>query len=660
MSLKANYEILFVGRDESSFLESYTYDLFEDHGEKSGQIFINLEVQNNPVDAEEIGQAIFETMQGVFFEDLTMDGYERFEHALKSVNEVLDKFKSEKVSNYIGNLNIVVAAIVGNQLYLTQAGDAEAYLIRKRFVSVVSDGLSDENEEGEVFSSIASGEIEAGDFVMFSTTRLLRYISKTDLAACVNKSSIIESLDDVKDIISTEILGRVGMTGILFEKLTAADENQLDMEVDSVRREAMEATQGRISVKKEGMAGRFFAMAKKAKNRASSSRINLGPLSKWVSNFSASLFSKGFGKDKFLAILIVIIAVLLIGIFFASGRQAKQEEIERLDGILQNVQDQISEAETKSAFDKEVAKGILDQAYMDAKSVLDSGIYREKATLLLVEIDEARDRLDNVQRIETPLVSVDLTSANPNISALGFANVGDRTYVYDVDHLYEVVVDQIQDPLNIDDEETIVAATGFDDRGSVVFLTQSGNMIEYRDGTMTFMDTDDGSFRKGASITDWSNRIYMLDPAGGNIWKYTYLGTRDRFAEAEEYILDETDVSAARDLAIDGNVYTLDANGDINKFYAGTKVDFFIDNPPFGSLQDPRVIYTNERLDEVFVLDSGENKVVVYLKDSRTGNLVYQSQYLFDNVDELRDLYVDEETRTLFVLTATKIIELSL
>ena len=107
MALKANYEFLFVGRDENSFLDNYYYDLFQDHGDQSGQIFITLELQNNVVDAEEIGSAMFDVMQRSFFEDVNVDAYERFELALKGVNEVLQDFKSQKGSGYIGNLNVV-------------------------------------------------------------------------------------------------------------------------------------------------------------------------------------------------------------------------------------------------------------------------------------------------------------------------------------------------------------------------------------------------------------------------------------------------------------------------------------------------------------------------------------------------------------------------
>ena len=660
MSLKASYEFLFVGKDESSFLENYSYDLFQDHGEKSGQIFINLEVQNNPVDAEEIGAVIFETMQKLFFEHVDEDPYERFESALKSVNNVLAEFKQQKVSSYIGNLNVIVAAIVGDQLFLSQCGDAEAYLIRNRYVSVVSEGLSDDVTEGEVFGNIASGQIEAGDFVLFASTRLLRYISKTDLAQCLNKKDIVESLDDVKDIISTEILGRVGLTALLFSKVTKAEEAEFDKQIDTVNRGIMEADDSRVATQKETFTGKFVSVAKKYTNRARSTGFDLSGIARWFSNFYASLFSKGFGKDKILALLILVIVALTVGIFVASGQQSQNDEIEKLDQVLVSVQDRISEAETKGNYDKDVAKEILNAAYLDAKSVLDSGVYREKATILLVQIEEARDRLDNVQRIENPVVLADLSTKRSDVSALGFVTVADRVFVYEYNALYELVVDQIQDPLTIDDAETVISASGFDDRKSVVFLTKSGKLIEYKDGTMSFMDTDDGAFRKGVAIADWSNRIYMLDPTTNQIWRYTYKGTRDKFGSAEEYVTDGTDLAKATDIAIDGSVYALENTGDILKFYAGAKQELFINSAPSNAFKTPNVIYTNEKLDQIFVLDSKESRVLVFQKDTKTGNLVYSAQYYVDGVGDIRDIYVDGVTKTMYLLTASKVLKVSL
>jgi hypothetical protein len=666
MSLKANYEFLFVGKDENSFLENYAYDLFQDHGDKSGQVFVNVEIQNNPIDAEEIAGTIFETMQNVFFEDVGRDPYERFEVSLKAVNGVLSEFRAQKVSGYIGNLNVIIAVIVGDELFLTQTGDNEAYLIRKRYVSLVSDGLADEGgEEGDTFSSIASGKIEPGDFVLFASTRLLRYIGKTDLAQSVNKKSITESLAEVKDAISTEILGRVALIGIQFMKASSADEKMMEGMEDRVNVASLESEHSTVSARKETLTGKFFSAIKgKRRDRTEVFRGRgnsiFSTIGQGFKTLSGGLFSKGFGKDKILALLVIVIVVLLTGILFANGQQAEKEEIARLDAILLGVQDKVAEAETKAGYDKEVAKELLDQAYLDAKSVFDSKYYRQKASLLMLDIEESRDKLDNVIRLTSPKILADLSEKRSDISALGFALEGDRVYVYEYNALYEVVLDQVQDPLTIDDDETVIAATGFDDRNSVVFLTQSGKLIEYREGTVSFMDTDDGAFHKGVALADWSNKIYVLDSVGNQIWKYSYKGTRDKFGEAEGYKADDTDLSTAVDFAIDANVYSLDTSGDVTKFYAGSKVPFFINNAPFNMFKDPSQIFTTEKLDEIYVLDSQEARVLVFRKDAKTGNIDYITQYYFEDVGEIRDIYVDPDSKKLFALSASKIYEVDL
>ena len=672
MALKANYEFLFVGRDDNSFLENYSYDLFQEHGDKSGQIFINLEVQNNQVDAEEIGRIIFETMQSRFFEDVERDPYERFEVALRATNDALNGLRKEKSSGYIGNLNIVIAAILGDVLYLNQSGDSEAYMIRKRYVSVVSEGLSDEAGESEdIFSSIASGKIESGDFVLFASTRLLRYISKTDLAKCVNRRSIMESLNELREVVTTEILGRVGLTGIMFDTATAEDLSELKDEPDEANRSLLESHASETVKEKESLTGRFFTAFKgfRRKSKESSSFDGggdstmgggFGAIGGRLKGFGEGLFTRGFGKDKILALLILVIVVLFVGIWIAKDNMATRSEIEKLDKILLTVQDKVTEAETKSSYDKEKAKEILDQAYMDALSVLNSGYYREKAKLYLMQIEVARDKIDNVQRIDQPKVYLDLTTKRSDVNALGFVEVKGKNYVYEYNSLYEIVLNQLQDPITVDSKETVIAAAGFDDRNSVVFLTKSGKLIEYKDGTVSFMDTEDGVFHKGVAITTWGNRVYILDPSSNQLWRYAYKGTMDKFGAAEGYLAEALDLSKAQDVAIDSNVYILSNNGDITKYYAGNKAKFYINNPPFSNFKDPRIIYTNEKLNDIYVIDAKESRIFVYTKDPKTGNVEYKTQYLFVEAGELRDLYVDADAKKMYVLTPTKIFEVGI
>lgn len=650
MSLKANYEFLFVGKDDSSFLENYYYDLFKDHGKDSGQIFVNIEVENNPLYAEEIGGLIFETMKDEFFKHLDRDPYKRFELSLKAVNQAVQDFKKEK-NAFLGTLNIVVAVILGEELFISQCGDSEVYLVRKRLVSVISEGLSEDAVGSEdLFASIASGKIEVGDFVLISSTRLLRYIGKNDLIHCLGSKSVEKSLDKVKDVISTEILGRIGLIGIVFDEMSAVDEDIVENFEDHETEVVMEANGPTSDGEKQSISGTFYSIVDTVKRK-----VQKFEFLNSAKKLFAPLFSKGFSKDKFLAILVVLIFVLSIVILVVNNNSQDKEMTEKYSRMLDQVEAKVAEANAKGTYDKLAARTLLEEAYADAKVVMDSGYFRQKVPLILDDISIARDLLDNVQRIEAPEVFLNLNEKAGLDSAVGIVQVKDQVFVYDQNTVYEILVDEVKEPIVLDEDETIVAATAFDNRRSVVFLTASSKLIELRDGNVTFMDTEDEAFKGGVALANWANNIYILDDAGKQIWKYVYRSTRERFDSVDEYVPNGLDLENTKDLAIDGSIYVLNSQGVVNKFYAGAKQDFYLNDLPDQAFISPNRLFVSESSDKVFILDSLESRLVLMKKDNRSGNLVYDSQYVFPTVGVINDLYVDNDLAQVFLLTSDKI-----
>jgi hypothetical protein len=682
MALKANYDFLFVGKDDNSYLENYSYDMYDKYGDRSGEIFINLEIQNNPANSEEIGEALFGSFQEGFFANVDDDPYARFEAALKAVNAVLDDFKGQKVSGYIGNLNIVIAALVGSTLYVSQSGDAEAYLIRKKYVSVITEGLYEEDGK-EVFTNIANGDLEEGDTVLITSTRLLRYVSKTDLGRVLSGEEPATGLAELRDVVSTEILGKVGLTGILLSEgpeMVAEEENKDDLQgtlVDtaSSAEKVVSGPKGTVRVqstfikilyKAGGVAkNTLSATLRKTKDRRALKkgrsprdvRRSVSGLGSKFADLRRGLFGRGFGGGKVLIAVIVIAAILIGSVWIVYDRRAKQAEIEALDNMLIDVQNKISEAETKGQYDKEAAGQILEKAQEDAMGVLNSGNFRDKASILLKQIEETRDSLDQVKRIEDPTLLADLTEKRSNISALGFTSVNDRLFVFEYNALYELVLDQVQDPITLDDEETVIAATDFDDRDSLVFLTKSGKLLEYREGNLSFMDTEEGAFHKGVALEDWGNRIYVLDPDNNQVWKYTYKATQDRFGVAQQYT-SEGDLALAKDFAIDANVWFLAPDG-LDKYYGGVEQDLIISKMPFNAFVDPIKVVTDETMAQIFVLDS-DGRILVFYKDENSGNLIYSNQYIIDGIGEVRDMAIDLNANRMKVLTPSAVYEFDL
>ncbi len=660
MALKAQYEFLFAGRDEGSFLENYAYEVNEHRG-GAGHVFVCLEIQNNPSEAEAMGEAIFSALKTTFFAETEpgaeSEGYLRFENSLKAINRAISDFRKGKLNKHIGTVHAIIAAIEGSSLYLSQCGDSEAYLIRKRFVSIVSEGLYDPSQkDGDLFLSIANGDLEPGDFVLFCTTRLLRYVTKVDLSRIVLPSSVQRTLSDLRDQLSGEILGRIGFIGV---------GTSLLVERKSLQEEDSEAFQDFGNDEKTSIVASFGPLMQKAKKyhhimmeRVRGTKIfeKDGMMSRFADSVQYRLTrEEGITKDKILALFIVVILLLSGGIWLVRSGQVKNAELLSYDQKLQSASQMISDAESQVQNDKKAAGAILQTAEDKAKEVLNSGQYRDKAREILTKISSARDAMDNIKHV-TAVVAADLSSQGVS-SAIGMVPGKDRYFVFDAQKLYQVMLDKVQAPLNFEQNESIISGVYFDEKDEPTFFSKSGKLYELKDGSIRQMTTQEGGFRKGVQITDWGSRLYILDPAGNQLWRYPYVKSRDSFGAAEGYKTDGTMANAVA-FSIDSSIYVLNNDGMLERYYGGVKQPLPIDKAPFTSMTKPTKIYTDSEMNQVYVLDG--SRVFVYTKDPKTQGLTYNSQIVVDGLSDIRDISLDKSTGKLYLLGAQKMYTVTL
>lgn len=130
--------------------------------------------------------------------------------------------------------------------------------------------------------------------------------------------------------------------------------------------------------------------------------------------------------------------------------------------------------------------------------------------------------------------------------------------------------------------------------------------------------------------------VYFLVPSKNQILRYVPV-EEGEYALPQEWVKEEADLSDAISLALDGFIYVLKADGQILKFEKGELwSDFAITglDQPFNQ---PRAIFTTVESEHLYVLDGDRRRVVVFDK-----NGLYQSQYLYEDVVDLKDFLVDE------------------
>ncbi len=157
------------------------------------------------------------------------------------------------------------------------------------------------------------------------------------------------------------------------------------------------------------------------------------------------------------------------------------------------------------------------------------------------------------------------------------------------------------------------------------------------------------------AMAAYGGRLYLLDPAGGQIWRY--IPENGEFGgEVEPYFSSSEDspsLSGARDMALDGNIYVLFEDGGVARYLEGRAMPFAIaDVPPppphFIALAvDPDL--TNG---PVYLADGASDRIVV-LRD--TGVFCAQLRSTGDEFRGLQALTVSEAGDALFVLAGGRI-----
>lgn len=133
-------------------------------------------------DFYDVSEVLVDTLRKDFYADLNVPVEQSFERALTGINQTLADLAAEGQNDWVGQLNALVGVIHENELYLSQVGKAEAYLVRGPSVTHITDGLKSDNAaSAKTFQNLASGDLEVGDKLLFATDELFNHLSVHDI-----------------------------------------------------------------------------------------------------------------------------------------------------------------------------------------------------------------------------------------------------------------------------------------------------------------------------------------------------------------------------------------------------------------------------------------------------------------------------------------------
>lgn len=598
------------------------------------------------------------------------DAAERLDGALKELNGLL---KGVLVSGAVRDIHMLIGiATKDGLLHVSHAGRSEAYLIRRGIASQVTEYTP--GRPTPAFVHIASGKLEAGDLIVYSTQRLLRSLTPAQLAR------IAASRDTLIDVLERALEADSEHAALAAMSIGHAPD--VPEESDAPRRDNREQPMERPAHRRRGQSASLLArirdllptqafMGGVGRNVKSGSGVSVTFLARvtslpqiasareWFLGLIRDLHHPQRKKRAHLLLLASAISVLIVlwavvHLFTVSQRSKTRADLEQL---VSQINGEMQTAENRRTIgDTDSANAILDKAAQEAKQVMDnqSGLFRQEAFNLLERIQSKKEEINNIVRVSPRLVA-NLSGKTANIQATGMIGLGDGEFVaYDKQSLYHVLLNTVEDPHRISEDTFIIDGASFSRFQSQAFLMTGNAVTEWTNGQGVSMKTDDPrGWMAGKAIAAYLRFLYVLSPENKQIYKYEHL--TNRYGIPVEYNVNG-DLAGAIDMTIDGSVYVLKEDGTILKLFRGESQPFVIRKAPTGLLKGATKIFkVADR--NFYLLDPVHARIIMLSDGGTTGESSYVKQYMLqgDQIGTLQAIYVDPDEAHLYVMDEKRI-----
>lgn len=572
------------------------------------------------------------------------DSDRRFDSTLKELNGFL---KGISLAQKIEEIHMVLALLDReDMLHVSHAGRGEAYILRNGTAAQITEYTG--GRPISAFVHVASGKLEARDIVVFSTQRLLRAMTPAQLSNFGQRSAHL--LEEIIRVLEAE--HEPAALAVLVTPQALSSPPSF-------------ATSRRSTRLSHNLPFSFPSLLRKASSWKERCRFSL-PFPHDFSRFRASwnaffalFINKKNRKRAHLLLLagaIGTILILWIGIqLLILGRRTHTRE--ELEGRMAQVTSEIASAENRYlAGDIDGANLILQRAEERTKQILDNGagFFRVESLNLLDQVRMKREEMNNVSRL-SPRTMVNIGTKTPSVLAQGLLRVGDGEFmVYDRQNVYRIVLNSVEDPSPLTNQDIVVGATSFARFQTLAFLTAENGIIELQGGQTTTMKTEDSSgWAKGTDVESFLRFLYLLVPEKKQIFKYERLS--NRYGPAIAYNVDG-DLSRAIDMAIDTYVYVLQEGGGVLKLLRGESQPFTIQRLPEGALKTATKIFKVPN-GNLYFLDPSQASVIVVTDNPTTNDVSYFHQYIIEGeqIGKLRDLSVDPDETHLYLLDEKRV-----
>ncbi|HUV46757.1 MAG TPA: hypothetical protein VMW29_01350 [Candidatus Bathyarchaeia archaeon] len=628
-------------------------------------VSFSFKAKKEEIDVASFGKEIISRFHELYYASAQEEVLIRLKAALKNL---VAEFSNQVELQIAGGVVIKKESkIVG---YFALSGQGKVVIFRdNQLVSLVKQVTE---EIGAV-----SGFLHDNDWLVLATSQFFSIVSFDSLKASLTSENVDQATESLAAKVHAE-KDNSQTAAVIFkvqiEKETSpvststfssvkATEDEKAKEGEMVEEEKegrpIEAEVKKELVKEKSERQFLSNLVMVAKNLPGLTRKFVKDFRKQPSVFLRDKERKNRAKRTTLSVAFILIALLLVSVFLGNKRKTFLKESQQVQNVYEEAEYKYEQAVSMKEINPLRGRSLLSEAkdlVEKAINTLKDKNEKEKLTELLSKIEIELEKVGKEYKVESAPVFLDLGLVKEGFKGRDWGFWEGKLQILDQEKATILEVGVV-------DKATRVAAGGEKIAGAKQIGVSEGRIFVVTATKLVVVDQKKGEAIYESEGKEWGRIVdlngfganaYLLDGGKGKILKYP--ATDKGVGSATNYLkVESLDFEDAVSMAIDGSVWLLFSDGSIVKFTRGVKEPFLVSGADT-NFDSPEKIYTDPDLENLYVLDRKNTRVVVINKD--TGE--YKAQYFWPGMAGAYDLFASEEEAKILLLTGERIYEIPL
>ena len=361
---------------------------------------------------------------------------------------------------------------------------------------------------------------------------------------------------------------------------------------------------------------------------------------------------------KFFAFIIVIIVILGIIGYLSYSRN---KETQRVQQLINPIQTQVISAKEKVLSDPIVTREIISESVTKLEKIEQENQKSSALSLVVNQKQELIEYLDSIsgrEELQDLDVFYDLRLAKSDYISSGIDMSDKKLVLFDKEMKEVLLLDYDSKKVSIRDFSNIENLKDVVITGDNIFTLDDG-IHKYDanlDAESELVEVRNlGDSNKNATLIESYDRfVYVINPEKRNIYRYSE--SDEGYSDPVGWMKSATGLKydELTSISVDGDVWLTTIDGQLKKFTSGREETLNIRGLDIPFEKDI-FAYTNEKLNNVYVLDPSNNRVVSL---SKNGDFI--KEYKSVSLGAASNLAVNEELNKIFVVSGSIIYQINL